>query len=734
MKPAKTKGLFRHSLLVTVSMFCFAVVVAQTSATTSYSSPAKTAGKVRFYNTGNIAAKIYRTTTDNQKTFVSEIAGNSGIDVDAKLGEGFTVDLNDPTITHRKIYIVDLDQTIFIYGNVSMKDFAGYGMTFSALNFDPNLYGVDSTILNTKNVMLTMNKAQIFERLNSTLGIDYETQPPYLIKMGFNYAGLPLTISTGKARTSYGYSAYSAGWNIGGSGKFPVKAVDISGGFGYGETQSNQSSTMDVYTYSRHQAITHQVVVSPTKAYLDPVFIDRVKRINSAAAADQLVMDYGTHFPETVFYGGDLSSYLRMSSVDFTKANSMNLDVEAAVEVSTPTTKEQKGYSKTKTSQGSTYGGKLNFGMNNSQEQRSLLEKSESQCRVIGGEYSPSGEYMVNEGNSAPLAVSLKRLDELIDPRVFKDDSDPARLSQIQQLVKGAVDRYIKARARANTSIPLPPPQVYSVTLTKMSVTGHLDDANANTKGSITAAVYSDNTLKNKIVHPAEQLWSQGGYSLDFRFSPNNNKEMQSRLYFTHYPDAATGKFKPFYLNVAGNITEKDDIVWAPNGANFSGGSGPIDLSSLKLQPGGAAVTRSIDMSRQGSGSIRISYSIQKEETFADGPDGMDAWNTSVSPTIGNDLDSEAELTLINGGGYSAMFKVNYTVEGHQKSYESGNVAMGWRYKLALPPNAKNIKVEGYYHNLFWRRVFEKSETVAADKCYKLYGTIFNAKQNNECD
>jgi hypothetical protein len=702
----------------------------------SYVPPAKNSGKVRFQNTGNIAVKLYRTTADNQQTFITEIAANSGLDIDAKLGEGYTVQINDDKVTHRKMYVVDLDETIFITGNVAMKDFAGYGTSFSMLNIDPNLFGVDTTVLNTKNLVTSMGKKQIFERLDISRGIDYETQPPYLIKVGFNYAAYPLTVSTNGSRMSYGYSSYSSSWNIAASGSFPVKAVDVSGGFGYGETNSNQSSTTDVYTYSRHQVLTHQVAVTPTKAYLNPEFVDRVRKVTDAASADQLIRDYGTHYPETIFYGGDLSSYLRMTSTDYTKANSMNLDVQAAVEVSTPTTKQQKGYGKTTTSQGSSYGGKMNFSMNTNQEQRSLLEKSESQCKVIGGEYTASGDYTVNEANSAPLVVSLTRIDELIDPKVFKDDTDPAILFKIRNLVKDATDRYIKARVSTTKPIQLPPPNVYVVTLSKMSVTSHIDDANSNTKGKVVAAVFSDAALKQKIQNLSETLWSQSDYSLDFRFSPNFSRDFGNKLFFTHYPNPSTGKFDPLYLNLFAEVREKDDILWAPDGAYMAGNSGPIDLNALNLQPGGAAASRSLDISSSGNGSIRVNYSIEKEQTVFDIPGINDAWTTTPqnSVTQTGTPDNETELTLINGGGYAAKFKVDYTINGYAKSYESGEVALGWKYKLALPPNATNIRVQGFYSNLGWKSIFDETMPTASDKCFKVYGTIWNAAKNNDCN
>lgn len=729
--------MFRHILLC-VSAMCFLQSVTGQTGIRPYVPPAKTSGKVRFYNTGNRPVKLYRTTNDNAQTFISEIAANSGIDADANLREGFTVDINDDKVTDRKLYIVDLDQTVFITGNVAMKDFAGYGSSFPRLNYDPNLVGVDTTVVNTRNLVTTINKGQIFERLNDVKGIDYESQPPYLIKTGFTYAGMNLSVSTNKARMAYGYSSYASGWNIAASGKFPAgkSPVDISGNFGYGETQSSQSSTTDVYAYMRQQTITHQMAVTPSKAYLDPVFADRVRRIKDAAGADQLIRDYGTHFSEVIYYGGDISSYLRMTSTDYTKANSTNLNLGAAVEVSTPTKKEQKGYTK-ETTQGSTYGGKMDFSMYTDQTQRSLLEKSESQVRVIGGVYASNG-YDVNEGNSVPLEVILRRIDELIQPTVFKDDTDPAQLFLARQLVQQAINRYIRSKVSAKPALQLPPPQEYVVTLTKMAVTGHMDDANANTKGNVTASVYTDNALKNKVLSPGEYLWNQGGYSLDFRFLPNSSKDMQSKLYFVHYPNATTGKFDPLYLNVAASIREKDDIAWAPDGANFSAGSGPIDLSALNLQPGGPAATRSLDMSSGGNGSIRLTYAIQKEESMFDLPSSMNTWNTNASNqtivTPANTLANEAELTLINGGGYSAKFMVSYTVEGQAKSYDSGDVALGWRYKLALPPNAQNVRVQGYYYNVGWKPIFDKTEPKAVDKCYKVYGTIFDAKSHNSCD
>ena len=731
-------GTYRSGTLSTAPVTAaVTTTVPATSGLIPYTPPSKTSGKVTFINTGNLPVKLYRTTSDNQKIEVTEIAGNSDIEVDAKLGEGFTVDIiGQELVTHRKIYVVDLDQSIFISGNVAMKDFAGYGVNFSQLNIDPNLYGVDTAVFNTKNLVTSMNKGQIFERLDVSRGIDYETDNPYLVKTGFDYASMNLGVSTNKTRMSYGYSSFSSGWNIAASGSFPVKAVDVSGGFGYGETQSNQNASTDVYTYKRHQVLTHQVSIIPSRAYLDPRFIDRVRRITDLNSAIQFVNDYGTHFTEIVYYGGDLSGYMRMSSTEYIKAKSMNLDVHAAVEKSTPTQTKSYGY-KTEKSAGSTYGGKMNFSYNENQEQRSLLENTESQVKVIGGEYN-GDTYTVNEGNASPLATSLRRIDELIDPKVFKDGTDPAHLFKARQLIKQAIDRHIAAKVPNTKPVPLPPPNNYVVTLTKMAVTNHLDDANANTKGKVLAAVFSSSAMgTSHIKHHNEKLWEQNDYSLDFRFSPNFSRDFNSKLRFTQLPDPATGTFKPFFLNLYAEVREKDDILWAPDGGLMAANSGPIDLNALNLQPGGPAATRSLDISAGGTGSIRVTYTIQKEENEFMLPGALDLYSVSTNTQGATQAPApanEVEITMINGGGYAAKFEVDYTIDGYAKSYNSGDVPLGWKYKLALPPNAQNIKVKGFYHNISWKSIFDESVPSGTDKCFKVYGTIFNAAKNNNCN
>jgi hypothetical protein len=707
------------------------------------SGPSAKTKKVLFQNTGEISAKLYRTTNDNKKTFVSEIAANSGIYVDAKLREGFTVELDAENLFHRKLYVVDPDQTLFIYGNVAMKDYKGFGSNFPNLNYEPSLVGVDTTTLLKSNLVLSMKdtRTRIFEGLNATRGIDYESQPPYLIKAGFYYAGVPLTISTDKVRMSYGSSAFSEGWNIGASGKFPVgkSGVDVGVGLGYGQTQSSQSNQTDIYAYTRTQVLTNMVQVAPAKAYLDPIFMDRVRKIASSADARKFIIDYGTHYPDMIFYGGEMSCYLRMSSSEYTKAKSMNLNIAAEVEKSSPGEKtKNKSGDTTRVSPPSSHGGKMDFSMTTNEEHRNFLQKSESKARVIGGEYSRSGDYNVNEGNAVPVALTMRRIDELIDSKIFKDDTDPAVLSRIRNIVSDELDIYITEKIPANRTVEIPPPNEYIVTLISMAVTGHIDDANANTKGSVTASAFTDATLKTKIAHPRESFWSQGDYSLDFRFSPNNNKSMEhAPLYFTHFANPETGRFNPFYLNIAANIVEKDDIVWAPDGAKFSGGSGPIDLNALNLKPGGPAVTRTLDLQTPGNGSIRLTYTIRREESPFTLPDIMDQWVSNAGETI-IDADSnpaeEAVFTLINAGGYAAKYNVSYTLEGQPQSYDSGEVPLGWKYKLPVPPNAQNVRIEAFYNNGGWKSIFADEPKTVDNKCYKVVGTIFNAKVEYKCD
>ncbi|MBX2928617.1 MAG: hypothetical protein KF852_12355 [Saprospiraceae bacterium] len=102
--------------------------------------------------------------------------------------------------------------------------------------------------------------------------------------------------------------------------------------------------------------------------------------------------------------------------------------------------------------------------------------------------------------------------------------------------------------------------------------------------------------------------------------------------------------------------------------------------------------------------------------------------STNASPS------SEVEITLINGGGYVAKFQGNYTVEGQAKSYESGDVLLGWKHKLPIPPNAKNVQIRAWSSWLGWKDAYTDTDANATNRCVKLFGVAWDPKANNQCE
>lgn len=703
-----------------------------------------TRGMIRLQNTGQYAVQVFRTTSNNEATFVTEIAGNSGLDIEAAVGERFRIDFKDrPSLAHRIVFVTELGDTYFIYGNVAMKDFGGYGTNFSTLSLDPNLMGVDTAHFCRRNVVTTMNKGQIFERMNVTSGTDYEVNDDnILLKAGFTYGGLSIGEYSTKARMTYGYSNFTNGWNIALSGNFPVGkkgSVDVAGGFGYGESQTTQSSSNSVYAYQRFQSLTHQIAISPKKAYLHHEFVDKLRRMRTPEDAANFVRDYGTHYPSVVYYGGDYSAYIRMNSTDFMQAKSRNIDLQAEVSKSTPTTTTRTGDTKTKEAGGS-HGGKIAFSYNEGSEERRIMERSESMFRVTGGNYSMNGDYSVARGNAAPLVADLRRIDELIVPSVVKDDISAEHLARAQALIRTAINQHIARNVPTNRPIHLPPPNIYEVSLKKMQVTYHMDDANANTRGIVSAATFSDPQLKNPVPQAPGFMWRQESYSLDFRFSPNHSKDFTNATQtIVHYPDPNTGRFNPLYMNVWSSVRERDDIAWAIDGAVMEANTGPMELHGLNLQPGGQGAVRSYDISSHGNGTIRVTYEIKKLENDFDAP-GMlvnfdpAAPRPGTQPAHSSTPDADAEITLINSGGYTAKFRVEYSLEGQPKSYESGDVLVGWKHTLNVPPHARNVKVQAWASWGGWKEAHNSTDARAVTKCIKLFGVAWDPKSNNGCD
>jgi hypothetical protein len=611
-----------------------AVIVASQVTPTPPSS-----AEVEFENVGAKPVVLYRSKAATLGDSVTSISPESTVKLNVKLGDQFEVLIDGQRGLHPKIYITDIDEPVYISGNTPLGEIPSYvADKYQFLDYQPNQAGIDLAVYNPRNLVETINKKRIFESLDINNGIDYHIDGgAKVLKQGFEYASTNLHEGSNTVNMSYGYSAFSKSWslNVGGSGTIPVEGVSVkpSLDFGYSEKEMENRSSENVYAYTREQKSIFTITVDPLAARLDPKFKRAVRLVTDATKASQFITDYGTHYPVTVYYGGDRSVYAVMNKNTYSKAKSFGIDLKAAVGVSEMQTSKEK-YDKSGKSTGSESTdqdvgeGHLAFSYNQGSKEESVFQNIKTKYRMIGG----SGGFKsweVDESNASPVAAKMDLIYNLIEPRYFKDDTDPAALAKAKSLIKTATDNYLAKLPMLKR--PLPPPVAYSITIDKLEVIQEVDDANKNTKGHIDVGLTWTNNGKQVSTQTQSNVWQIPDYSLDFKFVegniiyPDQNKYV---FYFMNFPDSTTGSFNTLSFNVQGDIFEKDDILWDDND-EMVGQTGGVNIATLNLDMNQPFVTKTFDVDFHDNGlghqdKIRITYTVHLQ--ISDFDDKLNNW------------------------------------------------------------------------------------------------------------
>ena len=585
--------------------------------------PAQRSGTpVEFYNSGNKPVEIYTSTGTQLGELVTEIRPNSRVKIPVNIGDEFEVGINKEIGKHPKIFITSTSENINLFGNGPLKDVQFLAEKFSILDYQSNQAGIDLTKYNPRDLVNTINKGRIFQILDIAEGIDYRiVGDGKIMKYGFEYASANHHEGTNEVSMSYGYSSFSKNWslNVGGSGSIPVKSASVNPAmdFGYSESESEDRSYENTYAFSREQKSIFTITVDPKKAQLDEEFKDAVRNVTDREAAKEFVEQYGTHYPKLVYYGGDRSVYVVFNKEQYSKAKSFGIDLKAKVGVSKMQTKSKTyegfGAPKDKRESSEIAEGHLGFEYKQGSEEESVFENTVSKYRMIGGS-GGFDNWDVNESNAAPIASEMDMIYTLIEPKIFKDGTDPAFLAKAKSLIKAAVDN--KLRSMPMLKAPLPPPNVYSVKIEKMEVIEEIDDANKKTKGSFTAAIHRDDNGNLTRIGNNYTLWSITDYSLDFKFTKGTIIYPRPKPFtFTQFADSSTGKFPSLVLNVVGTVQEKDDNVFDDND-NMTGQIGNTKIEDLNLSPGQSTEPRTFDLvfnPNAKSNRIRVTYKIRRE-------------------------------------------------------------------------------------------------------------------------
>jgi hypothetical protein len=108
-------------------------------------------------------------------------------------------------------------------------------------------------------------------------------------------------------------------------------------------------------------------------------------------------------------------------------------------------------------------------------------------------------------------------------------------------------------------------------------------------------------------------------------------------------------------------------------------------------------------------------------------------------PEVGNMTTKPNELTVTQGGGYSAWIKLTYTQNGQTvTALDQSSTAAGWRKVFSIPIGVTNIRLQIWDATGLawdpWKTIIDKTWPYPPNECIKVYGTTLDPKWDNECN
>jgi len=109
-------------------------------------------------------------------------------------------------------------------------------------------------------------------------------------------------------------------------------------------------------------------------------------------------------------------------------------------------------------------------------------------------------------------------------------------------------------------------------------------------------------------------------------------------------------------------------------------------------------------------------------------------------PEVGNMVAKKNEITVSQGGAYTAWVYLSYKQNGKiVVAQDQQGIPIGWRKVYQIPSDATQIYLyirdaTGLLGNDAWRAVVEKTWPVPPNECIKVYGTTLDPKWNSECN
>jgi hypothetical protein len=108
-------------------------------------------------------------------------------------------------------------------------------------------------------------------------------------------------------------------------------------------------------------------------------------------------------------------------------------------------------------------------------------------------------------------------------------------------------------------------------------------------------------------------------------------------------------------------------------------------------------------------------------------------------PEVGNMTTKANEVTITQGGGYSAWIRLTYVQNGQTVTLlDQSSTAAGWRKVFTIPVGVTNVRLQAWSSTGLvwdpWKTIIDKTWPYPPNECIKVYGTTLDPKWNNECN
>jgi hypothetical protein len=94
----------------------------------------------------------------------------------------------------------------------------------------------------------------------------------------------------------------------------------------------------------------------------------------------------------------------------------------------------------------------------------------------------------------------------------------------------------------------------------------------------------------------------------------------------------------------------------------------------------------------------------------------------------------DGEVRFYCQAGYVSSFRLSYTVNGQDQTFTTPDLSAGFEKSFAIPYNASNIRVQGWYALGGWKELFNQTLAAPTYICYTSYGTVFPNDQHYKTD